>query len=129
MLNVHEHPSLEPAQSTSGLVPPTTPIEAADELPAPKPPPFALRSDGRLLLGVDALADRDLTGCELWTGLVLRGEEEAYVFERAENAAHEIAAKVIGKIPRLKAPEAPEEVEEDQASAPEEPEAPRREQE
>ena len=66
------------------------------------PHPLAVRSDGAVLLSVEECRGIDLKGRTLWTAVVLRPDEAAYVHQRGVNAAHEAAAMILGKLPREK---------------------------
>lgn len=78
-------------QSSSNPTPDT-------ELPNTSPP-LAIRSDGRLLVSIDAFANRDTTGRETWTGVAVTADEEAFLLGRCEHAAHEAASRVAGLLP------------------------------
>jgi hypothetical protein len=73
----------------------TTPTE---ELPLS--PPFALRSDGRILLGIQDHPGRDFGDREIWTGVVMRPDEEARIRKNAEHALDDIAARFVAQIPK-----------------------------
>lgn len=62
-------------------------------------PPLAIRSDGKILVSVVDLADIDLSGRELWTGLVLTQAEAAAIHPRFH--FEEAAAFAIGDLRRL----------------------------
>ena len=64
------------------------------------PPQFAVRSDAVVLVSTDDMADRDLTGRTFWTGLVLTAEETALLRQRTRDSEQEIAARLIGKLPK-----------------------------
>jgi len=46
------------------------------------------------------MEDRDLTGRTFWIGLVLTAEETAMMRRQTVHFEHEIAAKLIGKLPK-----------------------------
>lgn len=74
--------------------------ESVDSPSVPsREPPFALLSDGRLLVSVNALENRDLRGCETWTGVILTSPNAEFVMHRAENAAYETAAHLAARYP------------------------------
>lgn len=66
------------------------------------PEQFATRLDGALLLCTHDLANRDLSGREQWTGIVLTSEEKALVLSRLDDCAQEAAAKIAVKLPKKK---------------------------
>ena len=70
------------------------------------PPQFAVRSDAVVLVSTDDMADRDLTGRTFWTGLVLTAEETMMVCQQAVDSEQEIAARLIGKLPKKPARQA-----------------------
>ena len=88
-----------PSSSTGS---PSSP-EPAEELEVGgSPHPLAVRSDGAVLLSLEECGGVDLKGRTLWTAVVLRADEAAYIHQRGVNAAHEAAAMVLGKLPRKK---------------------------
>lgn len=73
----------------------------------PGPPPrsqLAIRSDLTVLLAVDDLSNHDLTGRVFWTCIELTPDEAQFARERGIEAEQEIAAKLIGKIPKRRDP-------------------------
>ena len=67
------------------------------ELP-PARPPFAVRSDGAILLCIEDPKQLYHGGREVWIGVVLHPWEAAYVYTRVDDAAHDIAAPLIASI-------------------------------
>lgn len=60
-------------------------------------PQLAVRADGAVLLSVEELGDRDLTGYTVWTAIVLPPDAAAFARKRTADTAHETAAILIGK--------------------------------
>lgn len=99
--------------SSAGLATgvPDEPVEAApssvdtnntsvdEPSPPAREPPFALLSDGRILVSIKALENRDLRGLDVWTGVILTPPNAEFVMHRAENAAYETAAHLAGRYP------------------------------
>ena len=63
---------------------------------SPSFPPFALLCDGRVLLDVRVLEGIDLSGREMFTGILLSEAEANDAFERMANAFEEVAAHSAG---------------------------------
>jgi hypothetical protein len=87
----------------------TQPPEGGQALPSssssspvlfPTPPQLAIRSDLVVLLSVEEMGDRDLTGRTLWVAVVLTDEESALLRSRASNVEQETASWIIGRLPR-----------------------------
>jgi hypothetical protein len=76
--------------------------QSADVEPhaAPRAPAFALRCDGRVLLSTRDLGGVDLSGREMFTGIVLSEAEAADAFDRLANAFEEAAAHGAGWLVR-----------------------------
>jgi hypothetical protein len=64
------------------------------------PPPFAIMSNGRVLLNVAACPDIDLKGREMFLGFVLAEEEEAFATRKLEDVVHDVAGHLGGMIKR-----------------------------
>jgi hypothetical protein len=86
----------EPAPST----------ERDDEPPSgprfttPLPPPFAITSNGKLLLNVDACPNLKLEGRAIFRGIELSQDEAAYAFRKIEDTIHDAAGHLGGMIKR-----------------------------
>jgi len=72
----------------------------------PEPPEprstLAIRADGKLLVSVEDAEGRDLRGRELVTFLVLDDDAECLARTLLSNPLCEVAARLIGKLPRRK---------------------------
>ena len=99
---------LRPAKVDSGS---GGPSDAAGPVPpsarrprSTEPPPplsrFALREDGAAMLSTEDAADRDLTGRECQTFLVLTSEETAQAREIADDGIAAAAARLIAGLPK-----------------------------
>lgn len=75
---------------------PTSSEEVVDNGP---PPLLAVRSDGAVLLSIEDLGERDLTGLIVWTAVVLPAEHAAFAHRRVANAVQETAAHLGGRLP------------------------------
>ena len=84
------------ASPASSPPPPSAEDAGVDEGPAPQ---LAIRSDGAILLSIEELGNRDLTGLTLWTAVVLPNEKAAFARERTANSAQETAAHLAGRFP------------------------------
>ena len=86
-------------QGSSG--PPSGPRERDSE----KGPPsrrsrMARRGDGRWMVSIVDARDRDLTGYEQETFVTLHGEDEAFAEDLSSEAQDEMAARIIGRMPK-----------------------------
>jgi hypothetical protein len=68
--------------------------------PTPLPPPFAITSNGQLLLNVEACPELKLEGRAIFRGIALSEEEAAYAFRKIENTIHDAAGQLGGMIKR-----------------------------
>ncbi|MCK6590452.1 MAG: hypothetical protein L6Q76_23050 [Polyangiaceae bacterium] len=66
----------------------------------PLPPPFAITSNGKLLLNVDACPDLKLEGRTIFRGIELSEDEAAYAFRKIEDTIHDAAGHLGGIIKR-----------------------------
>ena len=66
----------------------------------PLPPPFAITSNGKLLLNVDACPDLKLEGRTIFRGIELSEDEAAYAFRKIEDTIHDAAGHLGGLIRR-----------------------------
>jgi hypothetical protein len=66
----------------------------------PLPPPFAITSNGKLLLNVDACPDLKLEGRTIFRGIELSEDEAAYAFRKIEDTIHDAAGHLGGMIKR-----------------------------
>lgn len=62
------------------------------------PPQMAIRMDGAVLLSIEDIGDRDLTGRETFTGIVLRSNEIGPLRSRVNDAAAGAAAEIGSKL-------------------------------
>lgn len=83
------------------------PSTERDEEPAsgpkfttPLPPPFAITSNGKILLNVEACPDLKLEGRTLFRGIELSEDEAAYAFRKIEDTIHDAAGHLGGMIKR-----------------------------
>ena len=65
---------------------------------APLPPPFAVASNGQLLLNVDACPELKLDGHQIFRAIVLSDEESAYAMRKLENVVHDMAGHLGGML-------------------------------
>lgn len=70
------------------------------KLTTPLPPPFAITSDGRVLLNIDACPDLKLEGRTIFRCIALSEEETAYARRKIENTIHDAAGHLGGMIKR-----------------------------
>jgi hypothetical protein len=63
-------------------------------------PQIAIRADGALLLSTADLGDRDISGREVFTAVVVRPDEEGPVRRRFDDAAALAAAELTAKLPK-----------------------------
>jgi hypothetical protein len=70
------------------------------QLTAPLPPPFAITSNGQLLLNVDACPDLKLEGRTIFRGIALSDEEAAYARDKIEDTIHDAAGHLGGMLKR-----------------------------
>jgi hypothetical protein len=85
------------------LDPSTEPDEGPPSGPkftTPLPPPFAITSDGQILLNVEACPNLKLEGRAIFRGIALSEEEAAYAFRKIENTIHDAAGQLGGMIKR-----------------------------
>jgi len=66
----------------------------------PLPPPFAITSNGKLLLNVDACPNLKLEGRAIFRGIELSQDEAAYAFRKIEDTIHDAAGHLGGMIKR-----------------------------
>ena len=66
----------------------------------PLPPPFAITSNGKILLNVDACPDLKLEGRTIFRGIELSEDEAAYAFRKIEDTIHDAAGHLGGMIKR-----------------------------
>ncbi len=66
----------------------------------PLPPPFAITSNGKLLLNVDACSNLKLEGRTIFRGIELSEDEAAYAFRKIEDTIHDAAGHLGGMIKR-----------------------------
>jgi hypothetical protein len=64
----------------------------------PLPPPFAITSNGKLLLNVDACPNLKLEGRAIFRGIELSQDEAAYAFRKIEDTIHDAAGHLGGMI-------------------------------
>ena len=88
-----EDEELDP--STEREEPPSGP-----KFTTPLPPPFAITSNGKVLLNVDACPDLKLEGRTIFRGIELSGDEAAYAFRKIEDTIHDAAGHLGGMIKR-----------------------------
>jgi hypothetical protein len=62
-------------------------------------PPFAVRSDGVLLMSTEHAKGRDLTNREMWVGFVLCPGERDEVIARMDDGLCEVAARIANDLP------------------------------
>lgn len=67
---------------------------------APLPPPFAVTSNGQVLLNVEACSDLKLDGRTTFRGIVLSDEEAAYALRKIDDTIHDAAGHLGGMIKR-----------------------------
>ena len=67
---------------------------------APLPPPFAITSNGKLLLNVEACPNLKLEGRTVFRGIELSEDEAAYAFRKIEDTIHDAAGHLGGMIKR-----------------------------
>jgi hypothetical protein len=70
---------------------------------APLPPPFAITSNGQILLNVDACPHLNLEGRTIFRGIALSKEEAAYAIRKLEHTIHDAAGHLGGMIKRREA--------------------------
>lgn len=70
------------------------------ESTAPLPPPFAVMSNGQVLLNVEACSDLKLEGRSIFRGIVLSEEETAYALRKIDDTIHDAAGHLGGMIKR-----------------------------
>ena len=66
----------------------------------PLPPPFAITSNGKILLNVDACPNLNLEGRTIFRGIELSEDEAAYAFRKIEHTIHDAAGHLGGMIKR-----------------------------
>ena len=66
--------------------------------------PFAYRCDGRVLINVTECEGRDLKGRERFIAVVLRPSEARLVFKEFDDGLSGAAARIAGRMPKLKRP-------------------------
>jgi hypothetical protein len=66
----------------------------------PLPPPFAITSNGKLLLNVEACPNLKLDGRTIFRGIELAEDEAAYAFRKIEDTIHDAAGHLGGMIKR-----------------------------
>lgn len=64
------------------------------------PPPFAITSNGQLLLNVEACPELKLKGHRIFRGIVLSHEEAAYALRKIEDIIHDAAGHLGGMMKR-----------------------------
>lgn len=64
------------------------------------PPPFAITSNGQLLLNVEACPELNLEGRSIFRGIVLSVEETAYALRKIEDIIHDAAGHLGGMMTR-----------------------------
>ncbi|MCK6589308.1 MAG: hypothetical protein L6Q76_17205 [Polyangiaceae bacterium] len=85
---------------------PEPPTERDDEPPSgaqiatPLPPPFAVASNGQLLLNVDTCPELKLEGRTIFRAIELSDEEAAYALRKFEDVIHDVAGHLGGMIKR-----------------------------
>jgi hypothetical protein len=66
----------------------------------PLPPPFAITSNGKILLNVDACPNLKLEGRTIFRGIELSEDEAEYAFRKIEDTIHDAAGHLGGMIKR-----------------------------
>lgn len=64
--------------------------------------PFAIRSDGAVLINVNECEGRSIKGRERFTGAVLRPSEARIAFGGLDDGLSSAAAQIAGKMPRTR---------------------------
>lgn len=84
----------------------STPKKARPKRRGDEPPPprsmLAIRVDGKLLVSVEDAEGHNLSGRELVTFMVLTDEEERQTRAELDDPFCEVAAGLIGRLPRYK---------------------------
>lgn len=62
--------------------------------------PFALTSDGRMVINLHEMAGRDIEGRETFEGVVLDPFETRFAMEGLDNAVAGIAGRIAGNMPK-----------------------------
>ena len=75
------------------------------KLPTPLPPPFAITSDGKILLNVDACPGLELEGRAIFRAVVLSDEEGAFAMRKFEDVIHDVAGHLGGLLLKRGEPE------------------------
>jgi hypothetical protein len=79
------------------------PASSEPSSPPPQPPrisPFAVRSDGKIILAVAHLAGCDLSDRERWEGVVLSDTERGYAIDHLADLFEDAAARTAGRFLR-----------------------------
>ena len=100
----------KPESSKHSTAPRSRPARATPESAAStrSEAPFAVASDGTLLINVSSLEGCDFEGRELFIGAKLTASERRTAFKRISHAAHELQSLIGGRLLKPRTANTPE---------------------